>query len=64
MKMLTFAKRSFKEIVRDPLNLAFLFGFLQRGTNTLCLGLICGIILVSDRIVYWKHVAVYSIFEE
>lgn len=27
MKMLTFAKRSFKEIVRDPLNLAFLFGF-------------------------------------
>jgi ABC-2 type transport system permease protein len=25
--MLTFAKRNFKEIVRDPLNLAFLFGF-------------------------------------
>lgn len=27
MRMLTFAKRSFKEIVRDPLNLSFLFGF-------------------------------------
>lgn len=27
MRMITFAKRSFKEIVRDPLNLAFLFGF-------------------------------------
>ena len=27
MRMLTFAKRNFKEIVRDPLNLAFLFGF-------------------------------------
>lgn len=27
MKMLTFAKRNFKEIVRDPLNLCFLFGF-------------------------------------
>jgi ABC-2 type transport system permease protein len=25
--MLTFAKRNFKEIVRDPLNLCFLFGF-------------------------------------
>lgn len=27
MKMLTFAKRNFKETVRDPLNLCFLFGF-------------------------------------
>ena len=27
MRMLTFAKRNFKEIVRDPLNLAFIFGF-------------------------------------
>ena len=27
MKALTFAKRNFKEIVRDPLNLGFLFGF-------------------------------------
>ena len=27
MKMLAFSKRNFKEIVRDPLNLAFLFGF-------------------------------------
>lgn len=27
MKMLAFAKRNFKEIIRDPLNLAFLFGF-------------------------------------
>ncbi len=27
MRTLTFAKRNFKEIVRDPLNLAFLFGF-------------------------------------
>lgn len=27
MRMLTFAKRNFKEIVRDPLNLSFLFGF-------------------------------------
>ena len=27
MKMLSFAKRNFKEIIRDPLNLAFLFGF-------------------------------------
>ena len=27
MRMMTFAKRNFKEIVRDPLNLAFLFGF-------------------------------------
>ena len=27
MRMLTFANRSFKEIIRDPLNLAFLFGF-------------------------------------
>ena len=27
MRMLTFAKRNFREIVRDPLNLAFLFGF-------------------------------------
>ena len=27
MKMLTFAKRNFKEIIRDPLNLSFLFGF-------------------------------------
>ncbi len=27
MRMFTFAKRNFKEIVRDPLNLAFLFGF-------------------------------------
>ena len=27
MRMITFAKRNFKEIVRDPLNLAFLFGF-------------------------------------
>ena len=27
MRFLTFAKRNFKEIVRDPLNLSFLFGF-------------------------------------
>ena len=27
MRMLTFAKRNLKEIVRDPLNLSFLFGF-------------------------------------
>lgn len=27
MRLLTFARRNFKEIVRDPLNLAFLFGF-------------------------------------
>ena len=27
MRMLSFAKRNFKEIIRDPLNLAFLFGF-------------------------------------
>lgn len=27
MRMLTFAHRNFKEIVRDPLNLSFLFGF-------------------------------------
>ena len=27
MRMMTFAKRNFKEIMRDPLNLAFLFGF-------------------------------------
>ena len=27
MRVLTFAKRNFKEIVRDPLNLCFLFGF-------------------------------------
>ena len=27
MRMLTFAKRNFKEIIRDPLNLGFLFGF-------------------------------------
>lgn len=27
MRMLTFAKRNFKEIVRDPLNLCFIFGF-------------------------------------
>jgi len=27
MRMITFAKRNFKEIVRDPLNLSFLFGF-------------------------------------
>ena len=27
MRMLTFAKRNFKEIARDPLNLCFLFGF-------------------------------------
>lgn len=27
MRMMTFARRNFKEIVRDPLNLAFLFGF-------------------------------------
>lgn len=27
MRMMTFAKRNFKEIVRDPLNLCFLFGF-------------------------------------
>lgn len=27
MRMLTFSKRNFKEIVRDPLNLCFLFGF-------------------------------------
>ena len=27
MRMLTFAKRNFKEIIRDPINLGFLFGF-------------------------------------
>ena len=27
MRMLTFAKRNFKEILRDPLNLIFMFGF-------------------------------------
>ena len=27
MRMMTFAKRNFKEIVRDPLNVCFLFGF-------------------------------------
>lgn len=27
MRMLTFAKRNFKEMMRDPLNLSFLFGF-------------------------------------
>lgn len=27
MRMISFAKRNFKEIVRDPLNLCFLFGF-------------------------------------
>ena len=27
MRALTFAKRNFKEIIRDPLNLCFLFGF-------------------------------------
>lgn len=27
MRMLTFARRNFKELVRDPLNLSFLFGF-------------------------------------
>ena len=27
MRTLTFAKRNFKEIIRDPLNLCFLFGF-------------------------------------
>lgn len=27
MRMMSFAKRNFKEIVRDPLNLSFLFGF-------------------------------------
>ena len=27
MRLLTFAKRNFKETVRDPLNLSFLFGF-------------------------------------
>lgn len=27
MRMLSFAKRNFKEIIRDPLNIAFLFGF-------------------------------------
>ena len=27
MRLLTFAKRNFQEIVRDPLNLSFLFGF-------------------------------------
>ena len=27
MKMLTFAKRNAKEILRDPLNLGFMFGF-------------------------------------
>ena len=27
MRMLCFAKRNFKEIIRDPLNLSFLFGF-------------------------------------
>lgn len=27
MRMITFAKRNFNEIIRDPLNLAFLFGF-------------------------------------
>ena len=27
MRILTFAKRNFKEIIRDPLNLCFIFGF-------------------------------------
>lgn len=27
MRMMTFAKRNFKEMMRDPINLAFLFGF-------------------------------------
>ena len=27
MRMITFAKRNFKEVIRDPLNLCFLFGF-------------------------------------
>ena len=27
MRMITFAKRNFKEIIRDPLNICFLFGF-------------------------------------
>ena len=27
MRMVSFAKRNFKEIIRDPLNLCFLFGF-------------------------------------
>lgn len=27
MRLLTFAKRNFKEIIRDPINLSFLFGF-------------------------------------
>ena len=27
MKMLTFANRNIKELMRDPLNLAFMFGF-------------------------------------
>ena len=27
MRMMTFAKRNFKELIRDPLNLSFLFGF-------------------------------------
>ena len=27
MRMLTFARRNAKEILRDPLNLAFMFGF-------------------------------------
>lgn len=27
MRILTFAKRNFKEIIRDPINLTFLFGF-------------------------------------
>ncbi len=27
MRMLTFAKRNTKELLRDPLNLVFLFGF-------------------------------------
>ena len=27
MRMMTFARRNYKEILRDPLNLAFLFGF-------------------------------------
>ena len=27
MRLLNFAKRNLKEIIRDPLNLSFLFGF-------------------------------------
>ena len=35
MRMMTFAKRNIKEIIRDPLNLSFLFGFKTTGRTPL-----------------------------